>query len=90
VLQRAFEGQPGVELVTRGLFRVLNEADASNGAPAMITANSWEDTLEPGMLLSMAMIQRKKADLTTEQECPGCGTLYNGYGKSKDLQRVRW
>jgi hypothetical protein len=65
---------------------VLNESE--NGT--IITANSWEVALEPGILLSMAMLLRKQAKKPTEQACPACGKVYKGYGKCKDLQRVRW
>lgn len=88
IIKSGFRRDPESVWVNKGLFEVLNEGE--NGA--LITKESWENILQPGMQLSMAMLlmkQKSRHQIPGEQSCPACETPYKGYGKCKDLERVR-
>jgi len=87
MLNNHFDGRPGSELVNTGLYEIMNEQ--SKGA---LTIKDWEETIVPGMALSMSILlkrQQRTSDRTGES-CPSCEAPYKGYGKCKDLERVRW
>lgn len=68
-----------------GRYEISNEKTGK-----LIAAKDWQASIEPGMMLSMAMVLRKKATTdTTEHDCPSCNSPYQGL-KSNGLERVRW
>jgi len=86
-LRGGFRGQLESTWVETDSFEILDEDNEA----ALITRSSWEDIVSPGKILSMAMLLRKQgAPGGTEQECPTCRTVYKGYDKCKELERVRW
>ena len=73
--------------VDSGSFEIFDEDNKA----VMISSASWDATVSPGKTLSMAMRLKKQVpSLGTEQVCPTCGSGYKGYGKIKELERVRW
>jgi hypothetical protein len=74
--------------VKAGLYEIINEEN--NTAP--LTVENWEDAVVPGMELSMSIVlkQQQESSSSAAQNCPSCGDRYKGYGKCKDLERVRW
>jgi hypothetical protein len=89
MMRNHFDGRPGSEWVNRGLYEIeiINE-----NQPTPLTITNWDDSIVPGMELCMAIIlkQQQKSSDRAEQDCPSCGDRYKGYGKCKDLERVRW
>lgn len=85
VLKLNFKDSIGSSWVDAGRYEIANEAMGT-----VLTAKDWEDIIEPGMTLSMAMLLRKRnvAD-TTGHNCPSGDWPYNG-AAGKDLERVRW
>jgi len=87
VLKIYCQNRPGKEWVKAGLYEILNESDRAT----TVTIENWDDTIVPGMKLSMSIVlkqQQKSSDLA-EEDCPSCGARFKGYEKFK-LKRVRW
>jgi len=73
--------------IDSGSFEIFDEDNKA----VMITPALWDATVSPGKTLSMALRLKKQVpSLGMEQECPTCRYVYKGYGKTKDLERVRW
>lgn len=85
-LKYRFRHSVGKSWVAARRFQVTNETGGG-----ILTANKWKDTIKAGMIVSMAMVLRKKLDCSgmTEHNCPSCQSPSTGL-KGKDLKRVKW
>lgn len=78
----SFRQSVGSAWVKAGRYKITDE-----GAGDVLSAPEWKNRIKPGMVLSMAMVLRKRS--SAAHNCPTCGMAQDGEG-TRDLKRVRW
>jgi len=85
MMKNHFDGRPGSCWVNAGLYEIMDES-----ARIPLTIQNWDDTIVPGMELSMCILLKRQLSDGSRETCPSCGVLHKPYGKCKDLERVQW
>ncbi|KAH0608790.1 uncharacterized protein H6S33_001018 [Morchella sextelata] len=85
LIQMSFKESAGKSFVERGEYDIVNEESG-----ALMRMEDWRNNIRPGILLSMAIVVRKKIEKgENDYRCPACKTEYTGsVGTGYQLERV--